>query len=170
MPQTHLIKRMAVYGTIVFVCFLGLIFFSFFYGEPIHDINVWVLEKSFYAKDISHPDNSVLLEKKKYLGGVSLHGGHRCVYAVGEARTAPLSKDEIRRIYQDTTLRYWSKKLPLKILFVDEYGGPYTMPYVNWQDDIMSLSKLSETENDTHYIVYVAVERPIILFDYRCDD
>lgn len=172
MTQPVRIKKIIVYASIGCACLIGLIIYSFLYGEPIHDVNAWVLQISFNAKDISHPSNSILLEKKEYLGGQSLHGGHRCIYAVGETRSAELSKKEIKKAYSADTIWYWNKKIPLQIIFPDEFDGDYTMPYANWQDDLRNLSALYETEKDTtvFYIVFASVEKQIILFDYRCDD
>jgi hypothetical protein len=169
MPQSFSVKKVLVHGAVVFVFLLGVFVFSFLHGEPVHDINLWMLENSFYAKDIPHPEDSIVAENKKYLGGPSLHGGNRCVYAVGEVRTAPLSKEEIKRAYQNATIHYWNTTLPLRMLFIDEHG-PYTLPYVTWQDDLVDISKRSAAGEDTVYVVYASVEHPILLFDYRCDD
>lgn len=170
MIQPARIKKIVVYASIACACLIGLIIYSFLYGEPVHDVNAWVLEKGFYASSISHSDDSVLLERKKYLGGPSLHGGNRCIYAVGETRSAQLSKEEIKKTYKDETIWYWNKKIPLQIIFLDEFDGDYTMPYVNWQDDLIILSRQPEKTAGTLYTVFASVERRIILFDYRCDD
>lgn len=166
MSQLSLTAKIFLYGTAILVFFLGIPFFWFAHGEPIHDINVWWLERSFYAKEITHPNDSVLLEKMKYLGGPSTHGDNRCVYAVGEMRTAPLSKKDIKEVYQGETVSFWRRYLPLQVLFIDEYEGPRVMPYVNWQDELYGMSP----SEDTRYIVYVGTERPILFIDLRCDD
>lgn len=166
MPPLSLTAKIFLYGMAVFVCLFGVLFFWFAHGEPIHDINVWRLERSFYAKGIPHPSDSVLMEKKKYLGGPSMHGDNRCVYAVGEMRTAPLSKEDIRKTYQGVTVNFWKELLPLKVLFADEYEGLQTLPYVNWQDELYGMP----FSDDTRYVVYVGTQRPILFFDLRCDD
>lgn len=154
------------WGIAVFVLFFGALFFWFAYGEPIHDINIWWLEKNFYAAEITHPNNSVLLEKKKHLGGPSLHGDNRCVYAVGEVRMAPLTLDEIKLAYRAIYVSLWGNRLPLKVLFANEFDGPYEMPFVNWQEELRALPP----SDNTTYIVYVTDQRRILLSDWRCDD
>lgn len=148
------------------VVLLGVLFFWFAHGEPIHDSNVWLLERNFYAKEIMHPNGSVLLEKKKYLGGKSTHGDPWCVYAVGEMRSAPLSKEDIIETYRGIVVGFWKERLPLKVLFADEYEGPQVMPYVNWQDELYGMPP----SVNTRYVVYVGTERPILFIDLRCDD
>src|SRR3989338_3467972 len=141
------------YLCIVFVIILVLFslpFILFIFGNPIHDINAWRLEKNFYAKNIEHPADSVLLEKKVYLGGMSTHGDPWCVYAVGEVRQSALSKPEIINFYRDTSVNLWSKEGPIKVLFGDAYGGPYTLPYAHWQDELRD----TITDEDVIYVVY----------------
>lgn len=166
MSPLSLTAKIFLYGMAVLVCLLGILFFWFAHGEPVHDINIWRLERNFYAKEISHPNDSVLLEKMKYLGGSSTHGDSRCMYAVGEMRTAPFSKEDIKEFYQDIVVAFWKEYLPLKVLFADEYDGPYVMPYVNWQDELYGMPP----SDDTRYIVYVGTEWPILFMDLRCDD
>lgn len=153
-------------GIVSFIFLFGTLFFWIAHGEPIHDINTWWLEKNFYADEITHPSSSVLLEKKKYLGGPSMHGDNRCIYAVGEARIAPLTIDEIKLAYQNTSVSFWGNRLSLKILFTDEFDGPYEMPFINWQDELRTLPQ----SDNTAYVVYVTEQRRILLSDWRCDD
>ena len=148
----------------LFVVFFVIVFYLY-RGVPIHDINVWSLERSFARTNINHP-KSVLLEKKTYLGGPDTHGSQRCVYAVGEMRVTPLKEDNIRQAYQNITVKFGSKTyLPLKVFFVDGEDWPQELPFVMWQDKLLDMFK---TEN-TVYIVYVSTEHPFLL-DQRCDD
>lgn len=166
MGKTPRIMKIGLGVGVALVVLLGALFFWFVHGELTHDINVWLLERRFYAKKIMHPDGSVLLEKKKYLGGKSTHGDPWCVYAVGEIRAVPLSKEDIRKTYQGVTVNFWKELLPLKVLFADEYEGSQTLPYVNWQDELYGMP----FSDDTRYVVYVGTQRPILFFDLRCDD
>lgn len=68
MSQIPSAAKIFLYGFAILVFILIVLFSWFAYGEPIHDINTWLLEKNFYADEITHPSSSVLLEKKKYLG------------------------------------------------------------------------------------------------------
>ena len=172
LPRSGLIKGMKLLkaigillGTAGFL--FGLLLFLIIYGEPIHDLNAWMLEKNFYAKDITHPTDSVLMEKITYLGGISTHGDPWCVYAVGEWRSSPLSREAIIETYRSSgTVNLWSKKVPIKVMFADGYEGPHTLPYVYWQDDLRD----TVTDKNVHYIVYASTKWPIIFYDGRCDD
>lgn len=166
MSQFPSIAKIFLYGFAILVFVLTILFSWIAYGEPIHDINTWLLERNFYANKIMHPSGSALIEKKRYLGGPSLHGGNRCVYAVGETRIAPLSIKEIKLSYKDIHVAFWDNQLPLKVLFVDEFDGPYEMPFVDWQDKLRALPH----SDSTAYIVYATDQRRIVLSDWRCDD
>lgn len=167
MSRLSLAVKVFLYGTVIPGFFLGILFFWIAYGEPIHDINVWRLERGFYVKEIPHPSDSVLMEKKKYLGGPSMHGDNRCVYAIGEMRTAPLSKEDIKESYQGIVVAFWKEHLPLKVLFADEYVGPHVLPFTDWQDKLLALPY---SNNNTTYVVYATTQRRILLSDWRCDD
>lgn len=166
MGKTARIMKIGLGIGAALVVLLGVFFFWFAHGELTHDINIWLLERNFYAKKIMHPNGSVLLEKKKYLGGKSTHGDSWCVYAAGEMRIAHLSKEDIRKAYHGVTVGFWKELLPIKVLFADEYEGSQTLPYVNWQDELYRMS----SSDDTRYVVYVGTERLILFFDLRCDD
>lgn len=161
----HLYTKKFALSSGILIALISILSFWIVHGEPIHDINVWYMEKSFYTQHIKHPSNSILLGKKKYLGGPSMHGDSRCVYAVGETRSAPLSKEEIKRAYLDQSIGFWTRRLPLNVLFVDEYNGPRELPFVMWQDELPYIFA-----STTLYVVYVSGQRDIILYDLRCDD
>ena len=158
------LKLICIWFVITLV-FLSLPFILFIFGNPIHDLNTWILEKNFYVKNISHPVDSVLLEKKVYLGGISTHGDPWCVYAVGEVRSSSLSKPEITDFYRDITVNLWTEKVPVRVLFGDDHE-PYGLPYAHWQDELRGAS----TAETTKYVIYAGTEWPILLFDHRCDD
>src|SRR3989344_2956224 len=166
MKKLPRIAKIGLGAVAVTVVFFALVFLLIVYGEPIHDINLWLLQKKFYTAKISHPSDSVLVEKKTYLGGPSLHGDSRCIYAVGEVRTAPLSKANIRSEYSAESIYFGKKTLQLRLLFADEYEGPYTMPYVDWQDELRE----TQVSEDTLYVVYVSTGRPVFFYDGRCYD
>ncbi len=169
--KSGLIKSMSllkVIGIILgsVILLFGLLLFLIAYGEPIHDLNAWRLEKNFYAKNIAHPEDSVLVKKIRYLGGISTHGDMWCVYAVGEWRSSPLPREKILDRYHNEATTLWGKKVPIKVMFSDGYEGPHTLPYTYWQDDLRD----TMTDKNAHYIVYTSTQWPIILYDDRCDD
>lgn len=153
-------------GIIAFlIVFVIGAFVWIFYGTPIHDFNLWVLERSFVYADIKHPSGSILLEKKTYLGGKYTHGNSNCVYAVGEMRETKLTKEEIRNVYKRPSANSFIGRLPLYLIFEDEMDGPYEMPFVIWQDEIWEVPE----STNTFYIVHTFRTFPL-LFDLRCDD
>lgn len=152
---------------LIVIVFIGIfligIFKWVFYGAPIHDFRLWVMEQYFANTTIQHPNNSVFLEKKTYLGGPDTHGSGTCVYAVGELRVAKLPEDIIRQEYQDIKV----KKIPLKVFFTDGKDWPQESPFVNWQDELRDMSHANA--DNTLYIIYIATKYPF-LGDLRCDD
>jgi hypothetical protein len=136
----------------------GSLFVWIFYGAPIHDINLWTLEKQFARASINHPIESVLLGRRNYLGPSPY--GSRCVYAIGEVRHAALDKDKIRRGYQAVV-----RNLPLQIYFTDESELPYEIPFGEWQNGLEDILQATSTT----YIVYIA-RKHHFLGDWRCDD
>ena len=157
------IKKAFLIVIVFIVLFLIGVFKWVFYGAPIHDFRLWIMEQHFARTMIQHPNNSVFLEKKIYLGGPDTHGSGACAYAVGELRTATLPKDIIRQAYQDIKV----KNLLLKVFFADGTDWPQESPFVNWQDELWDMSHVNT--NDTLYIVYIATKHPF-LGDFRCDD
>lgn len=147
---------------VVFVTLLILVWVL--WEEPIHDVRLWFLEQAFYGTNLPHPADSVLVERKKYLGGPSLHGDNVCIVAVGEVRASTKTKEEIKKAYRD--IRIFGGRVPVKILFADEMEENRVLPYVLWQDEIGELSDTSMTP----YVLYVSTKQRVLLFDLRCDD
>lgn len=159
-------NRALLLGGVFLVLFLGILFVWAYHGVPIHDFNLWRLEKSFAYTTIRHPSDSVLLEKKVYLGGPDTHGSGRCVYAVGEMRASILAEGDIRRTYQDVSVKFGNKlRLPLKVFFADGKDWPQESPFVDWQDELWNMPQ----GESVLYVVYVSTKYPF-LGDWRCDD
>ncbi|OGG87798.1 hypothetical protein A2592_02105 [Candidatus Kaiserbacteria bacterium RIFOXYD1_FULL_42_15] len=156
-----------IFSVVSFVLlFFSLAVYSFLYGSPIHDWGINTLENRFYGLNINHPVDSILLEKIKYLGGNSTHGGGVCVYAIGELRETMQSEQKIRQQYENLNVRFWGEDLQVKLMFVDWSEESYEDPYGGWEG---MLANLTDT-GTTKYIVYAGSEWPIIIYDYRCDD
>ena len=147
------------------ILFVIGVFVWIFFGTPIHDFGLWVLEQNFAYANIEHPKDSVLLEKKTYLGGEYTHGNSNCVYAVGEMRESSHTKDEIRNAYKNASANSSKVRLPLYLIFKDEIDGPYVMPFVIWQDEIWEVPQ----STSTFYVVHTFRTFPM-LYDLRCDD
>lgn len=130
-----------------------------FYGAPIHDLRLWILEQRFTHANIIHPSDSVLLARRNFLGGPSTHGSGQCVSVAGEVRRTTLDKDDILSAYKNTRVGM----LPVKVYFTDESELPYEVPFGDWQDG------LEDVRTSSVYIVYASVINPY-LGDLRCDD
>lgn len=129
-----------------------------FFGTPIHDFRLWILEQQFTHANTRHPAESILLGRRDYLGPSPY--GSKCVYAVGEVRNSILDKDSIRRTYQATV-----RNFPLQIYFTDESELPYEIPFGEWQNGLEDTLKATSTT----YIVYAA-KKHHFLGDLRCDN
>lgn len=143
---------------LTFLALVGTSWVWIFHGAPIHDINLLMLERQFTNANIYHPDESILLGRKSYLGP-SVYGS-RCIYATGEVRRAELNKDEIRRAYQAVV-----RNFPLQIYFTDESELPYEIPFGEWQNELEDILQATSTT----YIVYTA-RKHHYLGDLRCDN
>ena len=141
------------------------------YGVPIHDFRLWRLERNFRKAGQYHPPESVLLEKKKYLGGPHEHGSLRCDFFVGELRSAPMPKESIRHAYRDHSIRSinYIGRTPLKVLFFDERVWPLDSPLGDWWDE-WYLGGTATTTSGTVYFVFASQEGYRFLGDLRCDD
>lgn len=142
------------FGTLLLI---GMLCFGIFiyWGNPLNDVNLWRLE-SYYAENIRHPQGSVLLERKTYLGGPDDHGSHICLYVVGELRTSPLSRDEISRAYDN-------RGVALQFL---DHTWMLEHPWGDWQSELQDIAKQA---TGTPYFIYVEKISPY-WGDHRCDD
>ena len=149
---------------------ISLLFFFLSRGIPLHDFRLWMLEKNFKAAASYHPPESILLQKKTYLGGPDEHGSRICDFFVGELRSSPLSKEKIRRAYNGSSIRSFSNlgRIPLKVLFFDEERWAMNSPLGDWWDEWYG--NLSTSTAQTTYFVFVSQEGYPYLGDYRCDD
>lgn len=168
MLQKILVGVGAILAVIFFI--IALAVYSFFFGSPLNDLGVNVLENKFYSLSIEHPADSELIHKKKYLGGNSLHGGGVCIFAVGESRVSGLSQTELKEKYKKYRINFLGEELKVKVLFPDSMEEQNYLPYVDWQGELYEESLFAPDNKQTSYVVYVSVTEPIPLFDYRCDD
>lgn len=155
-------RAVSVWGipiALIVVALVSLFFFVLpFYGVPIHDLNLWLLQKDF-STHVHHPDRSIFIEKKTYLGGPSEHGSHTCVYAVGEIRSAPLTREAVEQAYREAAPSS-------RVLFTDDES--LEQPLDTWRDELVSVAEAAST-TDTLYVTYLMKSYPF-LGDLRCDD
>ena len=148
----------------------SLLFFFLSKGVPLHDLRLWRLEKNFQAVASYHPPESILLQKKTYLGGPYTHGSGTCDYFVGEIRSSPLSKKKIRQAYNSNSIKSFNNagRIPLTVLFFDEERWTMNSPLGDWWDEWYG--NLSAATAQTVYFVFASQEGYPYLGDYRCDD
>ena len=148
----------------------SLLFFFLSRGVPLHDFRLWGLEKQFQAAAFYHPPESILLQKKTYLGGPYTHGSGTCDYFVGELRSSPLPKEKIRQAYDGSSIKSFNslERVPLTVLFFDEGVWPVDSPLGDWWDEWYG--NLSAAAATTAYFVFASQQGYPYLGDYRCDD
>lgn len=148
---------------------LSLIFLMMAFGVPIHDFNLWRIEKNFNAVVTHHPSDSIFIKKKKYLGGPDGHGSGSCTYAIGEIRSSSKSKDEILQTYKNLSIFPVGglKPIPIKVLFTSDSQWAATWPLSTWWDELHEEKK--STAKVT-YFVYAIHEGYPFWGDSRCDD
>ena len=139
-------------------------------GILLHTLMLWGLERNFQVVASYHPRESILIEKKTYLGGPSEHGSLVCDFFVGELRSSPLSKEKVRQAYNGSSIRSFSNlsRIPLKVLFFDEERWTMNSPLGDWWDEWYG--NLSTSTAQTPYLVFASQEGYHFLGDQRCDD
>lgn len=169
MKRLRAIRAVGMTLTVIILAFTGVLFFLV-YGVPLHDFRLWRLEKNYNVAVLYHPPESILLQKKKYLGGPYTHGSLTCDYFVGELRAAPLSKEKIRQTYNGHFIASFGilKRIPLNVLFFDEDHWTMNSPLGDWWDEWYQ-NPLFATSS-TVYFVYASQEGYPFLGDMRCDD
>ncbi|KKS44075.1 MAG: hypothetical protein UV05_C0012G0004 [candidate division CPR1 bacterium GW2011_GWA2_42_17] len=156
---------------VVAVMLFGVLLYFLSKGVPLHDFRLWRLEKNFKAVAIYHPPESIVLQKKTYLGGPYTHGSLTCDFFVGELRSATLFKEEIRRAYDGHFIKSFdnSGQVPLEVLFFGEKIWPVNSPLGDWWDEWRE-SSLVASSSGTVYFVFATQKGYPFLLDPRCDD
>ena len=162
--------RIAALAMAILVFIVSVLFFFLSRGIPLHDFRLWMLEKNFKAVVSYHPPESILLQKKTYLGGPSEHGSGTCDFFVGELRSSRLPKEKVRQAYDGGSIKSFNNfgRIPLKILFFDEGRWTMNSPLGDWWDEWYR--HLSTATAQTSYFVFASQEGYPYLGDYRCDD
>ena len=139
-------------------------------GMLLHNLMLWGLERNFQVVASYHPRESILIEKKTYLGGPSEHGSLVCDFFVGELRSSWLPKEKVRQAYDGGSIKSFNNfgRIPLKVLFFDEGRWTMNSPLGDWWDEWYG--HLSIATAQTSYFVFASQEGYPYLGDYRCDD
>lgn len=106
-------RSFALFGLLVFLFLLGF-FTVTSWKMPIHQFNLWKLERGFRAALPSHPADSVRVLSFKKFGGRFSSAASSCDYFVGEFRTSSLTKEALRHYYLSRApsmhLRFWDEE------------------------------------------------------------
>ena len=119
---------LAVCSVVVFVVLTS-------WKAPIHQFNLWKLEKNF--REVEHPVHSKLLTRLTGFGNLFRGASNGCDYLVGELRVNGNSQKDTARFYQNLSIRPFddSERVPLEIKFFDdkEFSGDYLWSRL-WSD------------------------------------
>ena len=126
-----IINFFAIFGLAIFIViiiFLVLLIWKI----PIHNFNLWRLNKNFESLSGFHPLSSKQLFKFTDFGNFGESGG-QCGYIIGEFRTSQLSKEEIMFYYQDLAIDSFEQGeiIPVEVLFLDD-GNFANYPWSKW--------------------------------------
>lgn len=144
---------------------LGLITFCFIvwfvavtmWRAPIHQFNLWKLERNFEQIVSSHPDESQLLWHLKKFGNLFRAASNGCDYFVGEFRSATLSQREIVGAYKDIFVDSFDRteRVPVEIYFLDDEETFGRYPWNEWREK-MHKSLKTPSSLESEYLVFVA--------------
>jgi len=110
------LRIFAGFGFIVF-CLIVVLFAITMWKAPLHQFNLWRLERNFQAIAPYHPADSNLLLKRKDFGGLFSGASNSCDYFVGEFRSAARSKEEITRSYNGLSIDSFDRteRIPIHV-------------------------------------------------------
>jgi len=159
----NVLKFSAGVSIIFFTSFAFLIFWLFYATMPFHDLYLSRMDRAFQS--IEHPHDSKKLEQHVFFGS-RYTDISECTYAVGQIYSAPLSRKEIMRVYENAPTR---SPWPVHVEIIEkETSLPLDNPADAWITEF--LSKKSEDTSDTNYLVYLYKPGQSWLGDTRCYD
>lgn len=140
-----------------------LLFWLFFATMPFHDLYLSRMNRAFQS--IEHPHGSKELEQYIFFGS-RYTDISECTYAIGQMYSAPLSREEIMRAYENAPVESFG---PVRVEIV---GKETSLPLDNPADAWISefLSKKYSATSDTYYLVYLYELGQSWLGDIRCYD
>jgi len=140
-----------------------LLFWLFYATIPFHDLYLSHLDQALQS--IEHPRGSKELERHVFFGS-RYTDVSECTYAVGQIRSAPLSRDEITRAYNNASAgSFW----PVRVEIIEKGTSlPLDNPADAWISEF--ISKTSDDASLTYYLVYVYTPGQSWLGDMRCYD
>lgn len=151
-------RSFALFGLLVFLFLLGF-FAVTLWKMPIHQFNLWKLQKSFQMVVPSHPADSISVLDFKKFGGLFSSATNSCDYFVGEFRTSTDSKEDVREYY---------RPFPVQVRFADEDGLWIYYPWSELYGELLRLLKVFPDEQNGLYAIFVSEEVRPPYADFRC--
>ena len=140
-----------------------LLFWLFYATMPFHDLYLSRMNRAFQS--IENPRGSKELEHHVFFGS-RYTDTSECTYAIGRIYSAPLSRDEIIRAYNNASA---GSLVPVKVEIIEKGTSlPLDNPADAWIAEF--LSKKSSNISETYYLVYVYQPGQSWLGDTRCYD
>ncbi|MBI3442954.1 MAG: hypothetical protein HY007_04255 [Candidatus Sungbacteria bacterium] len=136
---------------------------------PIHQFNLWRLERNFQTIAPAHPPGSKLLLKRKDFGGLFSAASHSCDYFIGELRSTPRSKEDVRKAYNGLSIDSFdhTKHIPVEVHFFDEEEFFTDFPWYEWQAELRRSFDVSAAR-DNLYLIFASQSGYSPYGDLRC--
>ena len=159
----------ACFGFIVF-CLIILFAVVTMWKMPIHQFNLWRLEKNFQTIVAAHHQDSKLLLKRSDFGGLFSAASHSCDYFVGEFRSTARSKEDVRKAYRGLSIDSsdHTKRIPVEVHFFDEEEFFTDFPWYEWLAELYKSFNVSATK-DNLYVIFASQTGYPPYGDFRCD-
>ena len=152
----HIAKNIfAGIGLIVFLLIVGFSFVAM-WKAPIHQFNLWKLERNFSTINSHHPEDSKYVLRVKHFGNLFRAASNGCDYLVGEMRAGKRSPQEIAQRYQGLFIKSFdgTAPVPIEVRFFDkeeDWMDPY--PWSDWRNKAQSYADPAAMK-DTLYMVF----------------
>lgn len=151
-------RMFAVFGAITF-CIIVVFVVTTSWKMPIHQFNLWKLEKDFQAFTPSHPTDSIPVLAFKRFGGLFNSAANSCDYFVGEFRTGAGSKEDILEYYRNLSVhvRFWDE---------DDFWIYY--PWSDLYGKLLLRIGKFPSEQKGLYVVFISENVSPPYADFRC--
>ena len=159
----------AGFGLIIFLA-IAAFFIVAMWRAPIHQFNLWMLERNFKAVSSHHPENSRYVLKVRDFGNLFRGASNGCDYLVGEMRVGKGSQEEIARYYHGLFIKSFDNtgSIPVEVHFFDKeenWMDPYH--WSDWRDRAQAYIE-SAALDGTPYMVFARQDGYPPYGDMRC--
>lgn len=162
-------KIFALFGVLVFCGIVAFVIVTS-WKTPIHQFNLWKLEKNFRVLVPSHPMDSTSVLAFTKFGGLFSSTAYSCDYFVGEFRTSTSSKEDIQGYYRalSVAMPHSAERLPIQVRFADEREFWIYYPWSELYGELLRLLQRFPSEQDGMYVVLASQTVHPPYADFRC--